>query len=548
MKVDRNLETSKQMLGFAWGLEILLCLSGIVSAFTFAYLNQVGDSNEPLTMHMKIAFMTMALPMIAIALSELVKIPLTKGLVRIKSYFGKCVSILGLLLVCWLTFDQVIVTQENIINMGQKPVNDAKREVNSLKDKIKLKDEEQVALISLTPEEIRKNAYDGVKNQLQEINSQIDDLEKSKDRLSKSMNPAEIAELKRQITSYESSIETLEENRRLQLQDLNDELKQINFNEQNELENVTFGKNRIKEHYAKLRNDIKIDKNNLNETFKNEKAKINKKITTLNNKVTKLSIPSESVAYDLSVINQQLSEANQNRLAIRQKVDEQIDKEIAVWEKKSIQIDILKLEKAELGEELNKYREILESGSSDSFLHRMAGIFYGVDNLADLSEDQVGVFEQVFMISIALGVSIIGPILSYLALKLQKESEEPKRKRVRQALRKMLIDLRRKLRKSKEVKKKKVTHSIRKALVDLRKRLRSPKIIKEVLEVEKEVEVIKEVPVERVVYQEVKKPEPVEIPVIIQVPVPTDPKDLPRMEDLKKSDIKPIATLGGLNQ
>ena len=197
------------------------------------------------------------------------------------------------------------------------------------------------------------------------------------------MNPAEIAELKRQITSYESSIETLEENRRLQLQDLNDELKQINFNEQNELENVTFGKNRIKEHYAKLRNDIKIDKNNLNETFKNEKAKINKKITTLNNKVTKLSIPSESVAYDLSVINQQLSEANQNKLAIRQKVDEQIDKEIAVWEKKSIQIDILKLEKAELGEELNKYREILESGSSDSFLHRMAGIFYGVDNLAD---------------------------------------------------------------------------------------------------------------------------------------------------------------------
>ena len=81
------------------------------------------------------------------------------------------------------------------------------------------------------------------------------------------MNPAEIAELKRQITSYESSIETLEDNRRLQLQDLNDELKQINFNEQNELENVTFGKNRIKEHYAKLRNDIKIDKNNLNETF-----------------------------------------------------------------------------------------------------------------------------------------------------------------------------------------------------------------------------------------------------------------------------------------
>ena len=132
------------------------------------------------------------------------------------------------------------------------------------------------------------------------------------------------------------------------------------------------------------------------------------------------------------------------------------------------------------------------------------------------------------MISIALVVSIIGPILSYLALKLQKESEEPKRKSVRQALRKMLIDLRRKLRKSKEVKKKKVTHSIRKALVDLRKRLRSPKIIKEVLEVEKEVEVIKEVPVERVVYQEVIKPEPVEIPVICSGTCSNRPKRFPK--------------------
>jgi len=147
-----------------------------------------------------------------------------------------------------------------------------------------------------------------------------------------------------------------------------------------------------------------------------------------------------------------------------------------------------------------------------------------------------------------LGVSTIGPILTFVALNLQKESEEPKKKKIRLALRKMLIDLRRKLRKSKEVRKKKVAHSIRKTLVDLRKRLRSPKIIKEVLEVEKEVEVIKEVPVERVVYQEVIRPEPVEIPVIVQVPVPTDPKDLPRMEDLKKSDIKPIAALGGLNQ
>ena len=50
MKVDRNIETSKQMLGFAWGLEILLCVSGIVTAFSLL-IKLVGDSDEPLTMH-----------------------------------------------------------------------------------------------------------------------------------------------------------------------------------------------------------------------------------------------------------------------------------------------------------------------------------------------------------------------------------------------------------------------------------------------------------------------------------------------------------------
>ena len=209
------------------------------------------------------------------------------------------------------------------------------------------------------------------------------------------MNPAEIGELKRQILAHERSIERLEENKRTQLKNLNEELKQINFNEQNELENVTFGKGRIKEHYSKLREDIKIERSEINDTFKVDLAKINKKITTLNNKVTKLSIPDEAVAYDLSLINKQLSEANQSRLEIRQKVDQEINNDIALWEKKSTRIDELKLEKAELGEELNQH-EALESGSSNSFIHRMAGIYYGVDNLADLTEEQIGIFNCIY--------------------------------------------------------------------------------------------------------------------------------------------------------
>lgn len=519
MKVDRNIETSKQMLGFAWGLEILLCVSGVLTALVLAYIGLVGDSDEPLSAYTWAVLLTGALPLIAIALSELIKIPLTKGLVRTRSYLVKCISFTGLALVCWLTFDTMMMSQENFMDTQQKGVKETKRKVNSILDDIKLTDEKIVALNSLTPEEIRKNAYAGVESQLQEINNQIDDLEQSKELLSKSMNPAEIGELKRQILAHERSIERLEENKRTQLKNLNEELKQINFNEQNELENVTFGKGRIKEHYSKLREDIKIERSEINDTFKVDLAKINKKITTLNNKVTKLSIPDEAVAYDLSLINKQLSEANQNRLEIRQKVDQEINNDIALWEKKSIRIDELKLEKAELGEELNQHREVLESGSSNSFIHRMAGIYYGVDNLADLTEEQIGIFKLIFMISVATVVSTTGPILTYVALNLQKESEEPQKSKVLLTLRKMLVDLRQKL--------------------------RNPKVVIKTKEIEIEKEVIKEVPVEKIIYEKVIKPEPFEVPKYVQVPVPTDAKDFPEMADLRSKKVTPISSQGG---
>ena len=84
-------------------------------------------------------------------------------------------------------------------------------------------------------------------------------------------------------------------------------------------------------------------------------------------------------------------------------------------------------------------------------------------------------------------------------------------------------------------------------LLDLRKRLRNPKIITKTKEIEVEKEIIKEIPIEKIVYKEVVKPEPVEIPVFVQVPVPTDPKDLPKMDELTPEEMKPISSNGGLN-
>ena len=48
-------------------------------------------------------------------------------------------------------------------------------------------------------------------------------------------------------------------------------------------------------------------------------------------------------------------------------------------------------------------------------------------------------------------------------------------------------------------------------------------------------------------HKEVEVPKPVEIPLFVQVPVPTDPKDLPKMEEVTPEQMRPIASNGGIN-
>ena len=125
------------------------------------------------------------------------------------------------------------------------------------------------------------------------------------------------------------------------------------------------------------------------------------------------------------------------------------------------------------------------------------------------------------MCSVAGVVSLAGPLITFVAVSIQLQEEEKKPNYM--------------------------LRSMRYVFVSLIKRFRSPKIVTKIKEVEIEKEVIKEVIVEKIKYEEVIKPKLVEIPIFVQVPVPTDPKDLPKMEELTKDNLKPISAIGGLN-
>ncbi|MDB4243935.1 hypothetical protein N9840_00945 [Gammaproteobacteria bacterium] len=531
--LDKN-RTSSWMLRFAWTLEIILCLSGMLIAFTLSYIGVTGES-QILSFDTKLILLVGTLPLIGVALTELLKIPLVTGFMYAKSWMIKGIAGIALTAICILTFETMLTGQEQLFNLRAGDIEEQKQYVNRLTGEIQLKDKTIASINGLTPAQIKKEANAGIQAQLKVINEQIDDLRSREESLTTSNNSAEVSELLRQVNQLEGSKNTLVENHRISLKDINEEKLSLNSDEQNELENANFFKGRIAEKFTQRREDLEARRNDALETFSSDIDSSNRAIRKINKRIASLSEPSESLVTSLDLIASQIIDLQNDKNNIIKSNNQQVELSVLEAKNSKAKISNLMMEKVKLTEELNHTRNSLAISSGESFIHRLAAKFYGVENLADLTEQQIGNIALLFMCSVAGVVSLAGPLMTFVAVSIQLQDEEKKSNNL--------------------------IRSIRYTFIALTKRLRNPKIVKEIKEIEVEKEVIKEVEVEKIVYQdiikeievekivyeEVIKPEPVEIPIFIQVPVPTDPKDLPRMDEITKDNLRPISALGGLN-
>ena len=127
----------------------------------------------------------------------------------------------------------------------------------------------------------------------------------------------------------------------------------------------------------------------------------------------------------------------------------------------------------------------------------------------------------IFIISVASIVAVSGPILAFLSVSNSIEQANLKKKsRTRGTFRRMLIDL--------------------------RKRLRNPKVVTRTEEKEVIKEVVKEIKVDRPVFNTVEVPTPVEVTRFVGVPVPTDPKNLPEFDNDQEGQFTPLKDLIGV--
>ena len=546
MKFLTKQTASNQMYIFAWGLEIILCICGILIALTLTILGMSNvDSIDTITTTQWLTMLVGFLPLAAIALTELLKIPMVSGFVYAKSIKTKLFAGLFLLFICFLTFETMVAGQEARLNLAAQEIKEDKLIENNINEKILLKDNQILALSGLSPEIIRENSTKGLEKQLEPLKNQISQLREREKNLKNSMNPAEIAEQKRQITTWENDKQSLENQHTNNLKNLNDELLQLNEDEQKELTG-SWRKNSIRNKYADRRAEIKLEKSTAAIVFTKSIKGINKKIAEANNNIEDFSIPSKKDQKALNSLKIQISKLEKDINGRIEKANNEVDLALATFAQNSMRINELNSQKAELGEELNLIRDKISTRTNDSNIHRFAALYYGVQNPADLTQQQYSFFALLFIMSISAAISIAGPLCAYVSLRNNLETIKPKQNKATFALRKTLMALRKRLMKPK---KSKSGLAFRKMLVAIRKRLNQPKIVTEYqeIEVEKEVikevevevpvEVIKEIPVEKLIYHKVEIPTPYEITKYVGVPVPTDPKDLPKAPEISDKKI-----------
>ena len=234
--LDKN-KTSSWMMRFAWTLEVILCISGMLIAFTLSYIGVTGES-QILTLDTKLILLVGTLPLIGVALTELLKIPLVTGFMYAKSWMIKGIAGVALTAICILTFETMLTGQEQLFSLRAEQIKIQKQDENRMIEQIQLFDNQIASISGLSPAEIKKEANAGIQAQLTAINEQIDDLRTREESLITSNNSAEVSELLRQVKQLEDTKKTLIDNHRTNLKEINNEKLSLNSDEQNELENA----------------------------------------------------------------------------------------------------------------------------------------------------------------------------------------------------------------------------------------------------------------------------------------------------------------------
>jgi len=498
-----KLKESKKLMRFAWGLEVTFCIIGLASAYALTMQGLKG-SEYTSVFHPSVLVGFLALG--AVAFVELLKIPTVKGILLAKSMSTKFFGALFLVSVCVITFETMSTGLEQNITSRETKIQEARLVVDDINENIQVIDNKIASIQSKSDTEIREEIDNGLQIALATMNEDIDNLRQREAEIKSNLNSTEVNEFLRQVDALENAKSKQTSLYQSNLNQLNQELLMLNQDEQNQLADITFFKGKVIEDFAHRRANIKSEKAALKSDHDAAIKSLDRKITTLNNKIAKLSQPDPKTEEELNAIGKDIAKLIRDKNKLITDANKKSDAQLTIAADNQVLLAQLNNDKSLLEEDLASARNRLAQEAKHSFIHRIALKISDADHAADLTQQEVGKISLLFVVSIAAIIAFSGPLITFLSVRNMIEEHAPRQPKVRPA--------------------------IRRTLLSLRKRLMKPRIVKEIQEIEVEKEVIKEVPVEKKVYEKVEVPVPYEVTKYVGVPVPTDPKDLPIMPEI----------------
>ena len=521
--LNSKTETGEKLISFAWILEYFFVAIGLIVALSITLSAIMTDEGSIELSATEIVMLVPGLIVwFAVAFTELLKIPLTKGMIYAKNTFVKLGAACFLAGICFITFESMMMGLDNSMSMRQQQIDKKFSQIDDLNNKISIVDEKISFKPNTNENEISNELYASIEPQIASIDQQINALNIQISNLRNPSNSSEVDELKRQTNYLVGENDKFTGLIASTNSSYDKKISQNKANEISELTSVLFGKKEVKEKYEELRKSLIAERDQILSTYVEFIDKNNRKITTLNNKIAKLiSINTQ----DQRLISDYTSKINlltNQKSELYQNTNIEIAKRMAKADISQLELEQLQDQKMQLQSEKSDIVADLNNSNSDIVL-TIAKLLDGVDQYSDIKPNTINEASLIFIVSLSLIVALLGPVLTLVAMNNFLEEREPKRNSTLLA--------------------------IRKFFVDLRKKIRKPKVITEVVEkeIEKIVEVTKEVPVEKVVKEVVEVIKPVEVTRYVGIPVPKHPEELPTLEEAQAEEkINQQPILGGV--
>lgn len=497
---EMKLVNSRRFIWIAWALEFFFCAMGLLAAINMM-LSGLEASEESL--NNTLIIISGFLPFLVIGLLELTKIPLVQFILTSRFIITRILMLSLLSFFIFLTFENTFSSLEQFFKNVEHPIKQKRLEVKEINQDLILIAEEITSLTDLDPSKIRNDSMLEITPVLDLLEEEIGNLRKREVELQKVELSLEGKEILRQIEKLTFTKEEEIKNHNNEVLRLNNEILSLNKDEQNQLSETFFGKKRVMELFQARRDQIYSEIEILKLDNLKMKDKTNDLIFSLNEELKKLSSIDDNSKKDLENISSQILTLQEQKSAVLDKVNLEIDRKLDIYGNVEAKINSLENQQFILKEKLLDTKKSLALISENNQIHTLAARFYGAESASDLNEKDIQIFTLIIIWSLSIVCSIAGPGLAFAGTRGQME----------------ILPI---------TKKKK---PLAKFFKRMYKKIISPKKIIIEKEVEKLVINSVEVPVEKKIFEKIEIPVPYEVTRFVAVPVPTDPNDLPKKVD-----------------